>query len=462
MNLKNLILPASALGLGLVLLAPAREAGAFSLIVPNFNLSQNQRDFRVFNNFTDSTANNNTVADPQFPGATGAVLAIWKASIEWGSETHGDGSGDPHQPGGLGSGNANFDPSYQGEALSVGGLNDNIHSELAGSSGGTLAFTESPSGNGWRIRYLSAWTWDDGPGTSIGNRTDLQGVACHEYGHALGLDHSGSTSATMFASINGTGVSARSINSDDRAGVQAIYGAASGSKPSIDSVAINGNTIVITGTNFSGSGNQVWFTQANAGGNGVPIKVTNLTSNGTTLSASIPATAGPGDVLVRNSGTGNDDLSNAFPTDLQPTGPTCPDPVTYCATSANSVGNGALIDYSGSSSVSANDLTLNCFGMPPNQFGIFFYGAAQTASFFGDGVLCVAGGGAGIFRLPAIQADAFGDVSMSLDLTQSPFASGPGQWADGTQWFVQYWYRDPAAGGSGFNLSNALDVNVCP
>ena len=92
---------------------PAPPARAYDLL--GSNLSVGQRDFRVYNNFTDPDANNNTTPDPMFPGYTGAPLAIWKACVEWGSELHGDGSGDPSQPDGLGSGGANFDPSFQGK-----------------------------------------------------------------------------------------------------------------------------------------------------------------------------------------------------------------------------------------------------------------------------------------------------------------------------------------------------------
>ena len=32
----------------------------------------------------------------------------------------------------------------------------------------------------------------------------------------------------------------------------------------------------------------------------------------------------------------------------------------------------------------------------------------------------------------------------------------------GTRWNFQFWYRDPAAGGATFNLSNALTVPFTP
>ncbi len=459
MNYKNLILPTAALGLGTLLLVPAQDAGAFTTI--GGDLSQSQRDFRTFNNFTDSQANNNTAADDQFPGYTGAVMAIWKASVEWGSEIHGDGTGDPHQNGSLGSGGGNFDASFQGEANSIGSTNENVHSELSGGSGGVLAFTETPISNGWRIRYYESWTWQDGPTTNIGGGIDLQGVACHEYGHALGLGHTSVSGSTMLASITGSGVAQRSIGSDDSAGVQSIYGVASSNKPHISDIVIVGTTLTVNGSNFAGSSNQVWFTQSGSGGSGVPIKVTNLASNGSSITCSIPSNAGPGDIMVRNNQTGHNDLSNAFPTDVQPNGG-CVDPIPFCATSTNSVGNGALFDYSGSTSLAANNLTVACFGLPPNQFGIFFYGSAESASLFGEGVLCVAGGSSGIVRTPPIQADFVGDVTMNVNYNLAPFGSGPGTWTVNSEWYMQFWYRDPAGGGSNFNLSNGLKFTVCP
>ena len=284
---------------------------------------------RVFDNFEDPTAGDNTTPDPNFPGWTGAELAIWKAAVEWGSGPHGDGSGDPHQSGGLGSGGSNFDSSWQGASSSIGGPNGNVHSALSGGDGNVLAFTEGPVHDGWRIRYYETWTWDDGPGTSISGY-DLQGVATHEYGHALGLGHSEVSGATMRPMVIGNGVANRSIESDDVAGIQAIYGTASPSKPRITGVAVAGDVVTVTGTGFSPANNEVWFTRSGTGGNGTPIQVVGLasTKGGTEIAAGvfpyfIPATAGPGDVLVKVEGNGYEALSNPFPIDFQGAGSGC-------------------------------------------------------------------------------------------------------------------------------------------
>jgi hypothetical protein len=199
MKIRNIVLSAVTLGCASLLLTPTESVG-FSTI--GGALGQGQRKFRVFNNFTDAQANNNITPHPNFPGADGAEMAIWKGCIEWSSLLHADGDGDPHQPFGLGSGGANFDPFYNGLATAVGSTNSNTHSELSGQGGQTLAFTETPISDGWRIRYYSSWLWQDGPSPPT-NGVDLQGIAAHEYGHALGLGHSTATGApTMRAFIS--------------------------------------------------------------------------------------------------------------------------------------------------------------------------------------------------------------------------------------------------------------------
>ncbi|MDF1799123.1 MAG: matrixin family metalloprotease [Planctomycetota bacterium] len=323
MRLSPLVLPAAALVGAALLLQPAGIG--YSLIGGSLGLSQ--RDVRVYNVFADSTANDNTTIDSQFPGYDGAELVIWKAAVEWGSEPHGTGGGDPLQSE-LGSGGANFDPTWQGNATQVGGPDHNIHSPLSGSSGGVLAYCETPISNGWRIRYYEGWQWDDGPGNQ--SNWDLQSVATHEYGHAIGMGHSSVGGTTMYPSIAGGTESQRSLNADDIAGVQAIYGVKSATKPRITSTSMAGGILTIHGVNFAAVDNEVWFTQAAAGGNGTPVKALGIdsTGGGTKLELGawpnfIPSSAGPGDVLVSNGGSSHGSLSNAWPIDLTTPGGSC-------------------------------------------------------------------------------------------------------------------------------------------
>lgn len=138
----------------------------------------------------------------------------------------------------------------------------------------------------------------------------------------------------------------------------------------------------------------------------------------------------------------------------------CGVPMSYCVTSPNSVGMGALIGTTGSHSITQNGFRLRAAYAPPKQFGVFFYGGGQTQVPFGDGQLCVSGE---IFRLnPPGLTDFNGVAERPLDFTHPPLGSGTGMVTPGSSWNFQYWYRDPAAGGSGFNTSDAVAVKFCP
>jgi len=136
---------------------------------------------------------------------------------------------------------------------------------------------------------------------------------------------------------------------------------------------------------------------------------------------------------------------------------------SFCQTSPNSQGPGAVMSSSGTPSVSLNAFFLESVGGVPNQPGLFYYGPEEIQIPFGDGFRCVGGGALGIFRLnPPANMDSFGDITRQLDFTQPPANAGPGMISPGDTWKFQFWYRDPAAGGSGFNLSNGLSVKFCP
>jgi hypothetical protein len=121
-----------------------------------------------------------------------------------------------------------------------------------------------------------------------------------------------------------------------------------------------------------------------------------------------------------------------------------------------------LIGHAGSTGVGAADLALTAVRGPAGQAGIFFYGPEQVAVPFGDGVRCVGAGAIGTFRLPVVTIDASGAVLHALDWNAPPVASGPGALQAGDEWMFQFWYRDPAAAASGFNLSDALEIVFCP
>ncbi len=306
--------------LALFLLMPLGPAVGFE--VNGRELDLDQRDFRVFDNFTDATANDNGLASSAWPGYAGAVRAIWKGCVEWSSAEHSSVSGDPLQPT-IGDGGANFDASFQGRATNAGGPGANVHSEISGGDGpgGVLAFTEVGASGGWRIRYERFELWEDGPGAPGTFGEDLQSVACHEYGHALGLGHSTDPAATMFPTRAGGSTAARSIEIDDQAGAQAIYGAATADKPTLSSVTVSTGpgtvTATITGAGFAPAGNRVWFTQKTAGGDGEPVRVDGVASAlaGTEITVVVPPAAGPGDVLVQSDQPGYASLSQPYPFD---------------------------------------------------------------------------------------------------------------------------------------------------
>ena len=169
MKIRNLFLPSVALGAAFMLMTPA-ESESFTLL--GHSLATGQADFRVFNNFLDSNSNNNTTPHDNFPGYTGAVMALWKGVTEWSSAPHGNGAGDPHQ-GILGSGNSSFDPFFTGEATGVGVIGNNIISGLNQNGGSTIAFMQGSS-SGWWIRFYDGdKVFADGPGTNIGFNYDL-------------------------------------------------------------------------------------------------------------------------------------------------------------------------------------------------------------------------------------------------------------------------------------------------
>lgn len=447
LGLRGLLFAGAGLGL-LTLRTPNVRAWA----VTGDSLSLVQRDVRVFNNFTDASANSNTTPEPSFPGYVGAPLAVWKGAVEWASELHGDGNGDPQQPLGLGSGGANFDPSWQGQAAGVGGPDDNVMSEISGSGGGVIAFTETPTSDGWRIRFYASQIWFDDPDKTLfsPSERDLQGVATHEYGHALGLGHSTDPAATMYAVVPQGGLSWRTIESDDVAGVQAIYGAKSAIKPQVASYALPApGMLLVRGANFSAGGNEVWFTQSGSAGDGTPVIASGLVSSagGTEILLAIPAAAGPGDLLVRVPGQAFDALSNPFPFD--PNGPPCLQPVLYGNAKTSSTGLPSSIGWTGQPSATSNSLQLTLFGPPVGETAVLFWGLGQQSVPFQGGELLVT---RPFHRQATVTLDIFN--SALVPVTSDPSLVG-------TTRCYQFWYSD-AGDPLGVGTSDALAITFCP
>ncbi len=134
--------------------------------------------------------------------------------------------------------------------------------------------------------------------------------------------------------------------------------------------------------------------------------------------------------------------------------PPCPTPVNFCSTSPNSVGPGSVMTYQGTPNISTNDFVLSATQLPVGSSGIFFYGSNAVQQPFGNGFRCVGGT---VFRLPLVTADFIGDANYAID-----YGALPGPISAGSLWRFQYWYRNPAGGGAGFNLSDGLAVTFCP
>ena len=461
MKITKILLPSAVVASTALFVLPSEQTQAFTTI--GGSLGTGQRDYRVFNGFVDAKANNNTLDEPNYPGSDGAVVAIRKGAAEWGSTSHGDGGDDPLQAN-IGDGGANFDFWFAGETSTAGGSNANIVSVLSGSSGSTFAFVQSPISDGWTMKfYDGAWVWTDGPG-SIGNGVaDIQSIACHEFGHALGLGHTGVPGATM---APGTGLGAtgfRSIAGDDIAGVQFIYGVASANKPRITAVQVFNGVATITGTNFSATNNQVWFTeQSPAGGNGIQVTNVNSTNGGTQIVINIPANAASGDVIVKNANNGNASLSNTYPLDVDGQ---IPPPTFYCLGKLSSsicLAQLTTSDPTAQPVSGANDYQLIANGVQELKNGLFFGSLSGQATIpFGGGTLCM---NPPTFRT-SIQNSGGGNPNgcggqMVLTLNTGvgvPLGPDPGP---GQQSWMQLWYRDPANGAGNFGtaLSDAVEL----
>ncbi|MBI5432793.1 MAG: VCBS repeat-containing protein [Planctomycetes bacterium] len=132
----------------------------------------------------------------------------------------------------------------------------------------------------------------------------------------------------------------------------------------------------------------------------------------------------------------------------------------YCDPLPNSTGFASRLTASGTGSVFVNDLNLDADHVPVGKSAIFFYGRNPANLPFGEGVRCV---GFPLTRVPGVAiADANGMAQCFVDLTLKAHSAGPGAIAPGETRNFQCWYRDPAGGTAGFNLSDATRVDFLP
>jgi polyhydroxybutyrate depolymerase len=126
----------------------------------------------------------------------------------------------------------------------------------------------------------------------------------------------------------------------------------------------------------------------------------------------------------------------------------------YCESLPNSSGRPARMDARGSTSITANDLTLRALALPQGAAGWFFHGASKDQVPFGSGFRCVRGAGLSVL-LPAV-ADGTATAEHGFDLDAAYAAAlGPG-----TTHHFQFVYRDDAAGSTGLTDGLAITFTL--
>lgn len=129
---------------------------------------------------------------------------------------------------------------------------------------------------------------------------------------------------------------------------------------------------------------------------------------------------------------------------------------SYCTSVPNSTGQATQVHGWGSASVAANDLALFVETVPFKQMGIIFYGPNATSMPFGNGTLCVS---QSVVRSSVMQAFK-GTYAWYPDY--AALASSAHPIVPGALYNFQCWYRDPAAGGAFFNLSDGYRIAFHP
>lgn len=160
---------------------------------------------------------------------SGGFVHWTSSNIGWYLNTSGQGSGKSSALSSAMSAwtnvsGADHTLTYQGTTSagwSTDGRNTVLWSTGNGCTGSCLALTALVLQSGQRIvetdiTFNASYTWN-----TNGSNYDVQAVAAHEFGHALGIHHTNVTSTprpTMYASYFGTG--GRSLETDDKSALQ--------------------------------------------------------------------------------------------------------------------------------------------------------------------------------------------------------------------------------------------------
>jgi hypothetical protein len=133
-----------------------------------------------------------------------------------------------------------------------------------------------------------------------------------------------------------------------------------------------------------------------------------------------------------------------------------PVPTRFCPAAPNSTGLPAMVEFSGTPSVSRNDGRVLVRQCPADATGTFIAGDQQGQVPFGNGVRCATGT---ILRARTIQVSSTGAGSWILDLRVPPLSESV---LVGSRWNFQFLYRDDAAAGAKTNASDAIAVDFVP
>ena len=140
----------------------------------------------------------------------------------------------------------------------------------------------------------------------------------------------------------------------------------------------------------------------------------------------------------------------------------CPcanDDVDHSCVTSKGWGSGATFD--GSTSVSADDLSITVYDLPPNTLARFYMGPGNLSIPFGAGKICVGSGGYSTFRFPVASTGPDGILKLGPGVVGYANANFgvPDLISAGELWNFQGWFRDPAGPcGATVNTTQAFAV----